>query len=115
MLPDAEHLGPVPFMRSAKNGFDAKNQFAWTERFHHIVIGAELKSDDTIDFFAACGEHDDGYAAGDLVLAQSPANFHAVDIGKHQVENDQIGRMFLDRSREPCGRFRPSRLRNRPA
>ena len=88
-----------------ENRFDPQHQFARAEGFHHVVVGAEFESDDAVDFFAARRQHDDGNPAGVFTLAQGPADFHAVDVRQHEIENDQIRRLLSERSPEPYGRL----------
>src|SRR5262249_31137901 len=65
-------------------------------RLGNVVVRAELKSNHTIDFFATRGQHDDGNPASILALAKCAADFHAIDIGKHQIEDYEIGKLALN-------------------
>jgi hypothetical protein len=60
-------------------------------------VGPALKADDTIGLLAQCGEHHDrdGPAGPQL-----PADLEAVNAGQHQVQDDQVRRLFGD-SRGP--------------
>ena len=73
---------------AAQHGVDARHQFAGTEGFGQVVVGAHFQTDDAVDLVALGGEHDDG----DLVLlaTQPPADRQAILAGHHQVEHDQI-------------------------
>ena len=58
------------------------------ERLGHVVVGAELEADDRVDVVVAGGEHEDRRVAAPPELA---ADLEAVDLGEHQVEDDEVG------------------------
>jgi hypothetical protein len=46
-------------LRTAGNGTHPGQELAESERLDHVVVGAELEADDTIDLLSARGHHDD--------------------------------------------------------
>jgi hypothetical protein len=92
---DPQYLARL-LLHASKDRSDAQYELARAERLHDVVVCSELESDDTIDFFAAGGQHDDRYAARAFMLPQSPADFDPVNVGEHEVEDDKVGGMFLD-------------------
>jgi transcription elongation factor GreA len=88
----------------AQHGLDPGHQFARAERFADVVVGAKLQTDDTVDFVAPGGQHDDRWSA---LLAQLATDLKAIDAGQHQVE-DHKGHTFVAsqaESRLPVGGF----------
>jgi hypothetical protein len=59
---------------AAQDRFHARDHFAWTVGFAHVVIGAKLESDDAVDFTRARGQHDDRHVE---FGADFPKNFEA--------------------------------------
>src|SRR5262245_18459263 len=79
-----------------EDGLDSKHQFSRTERFWDVVVGSKFETNNPVDLFAPSRQHDDGDVACGLALPQGPAYLHPVDIGKHEIEDDQVGRLLLD-------------------
>ena len=52
-----------------------------------VVVGADLKADDTILFGAAGSQHQDGNVRA---CPDGPAHIESVGIGKHEIEDDRI-------------------------
>ena len=70
----------------AKDGADAGDQLARVERLGDVVVGAQLEPDDRVDVLGARGQHDDRRLAATADLA---AHLPAVQLGEHQVEDDE--------------------------
>ena len=71
---------------SAQDGFYACSEFARAERFYEVVIAADLKADDAVDFAGSRGEEDDrdvGFCADGF------AELEAATIGQADIENDE--------------------------
>src|SRR6266851_1268880 len=78
---------------AAQLGRDAGNELPWAEGFHHVVVGADAQSADAIGFFGARGQQDD--RDSDVRLPELLADFQAVHSREHDVEDDDVRRMFL--------------------
>ena len=74
--------------RSAQQCAHAGDHAREGEWFGDVIIRADLQACDLIDLLREGGEHDDGYVA---FTAQDAADFAPVDVGEHQVEDDEIG------------------------
>ncbi len=67
---------------AAEDGTDAGGELAGIKRLREIVVRAQFQADDSIDVFAARGEHKDG----DLALgAKALEDLEAVQTGEHDV------------------------------
>ena len=78
---------------AAEHRMDAGKQFARVEGFGDVVVGAELKTDNTVLDLALSRQHDDGDIRG---IANGAANALAGDLGEHKVEHDQVKLMLLE-------------------
>ncbi len=76
----------------------AQDEFAGAERFGDVVVGAQLEAKDAVNLGGLGSEHNDRDAGGGGVAAQEFADLEPVDLGEHDVEEDEI------RGLEP-GRF----------
>ena len=72
--------------RAAKNRLHAGDELARVERLRQVVVGADLEADDLVDVLVARGEHQDRHLGA---AAQTAADLDPVDVGQHQVEDDQ--------------------------
>jgi len=80
-------LGLAPLRRdAAKDRLHPRDELPGIERLRHVVVGADLEPDDLVDVLVARGQHQDRDVGA---LAQAPADLDAVDVGQHQVEDDQ--------------------------
>ena len=64
-----------------------------TEGLGHVVVGAEIQPADNVGFLALGGEHDDGHRLGPWLASQTLADGQPVEIGQHEVQEDQVGRL----------------------
>ena len=69
---------------TAQDGLHARQQFARLEGLGQVVVGAEFEADHAVHHVAARGEHDDRQLA---LLADGAAEFEAVHLGQHHVED----------------------------
>src|SRR4030095_6989877 len=82
---------------ASKNGFHAKNKFSWRKRFGDVVISAQLEPNDSVDLLASSSQHQNGNAARRGLQAESAANLKAVNVRKHDVENNKVRRLLLNK------------------
>ena len=75
------HVGPAQYR------LDAAHEFAGRERLGHVVVCAELESEDAVDLVAARGQHDDRDVG---LSAQIAGDVESGLARKHDVENDKI-------------------------
>ena len=73
---------------TAQRRAHARHQLAQAERFGHVVVGADLESDDRVDLGVASGDHDDGHLR---TRPKLPAHVDARDARQHDVEQDERG------------------------
>jgi len=92
---DAEDVASI-FAYATENRFHTQDKLAWAERLHHIIVRADFESNDAIDLFGSSRKHNDRNAPGVIALAKRSTDFQTVDVREHNVEDDQIGWMFLD-------------------
>lgn len=112
---EVEYLdgGLVGLMGTAEQSANAGDELARRERLNQIVVGAELKTDNTVLDLALSRQHDDGDIRG---IANGAANALAGDLGEHKVEHDQVELMLLellDRGLAIADAHQPSSLRAR--
>src|SRR5229473_8368509 len=84
-------------LRATEQRFDARQQFARAERLGHVIVGTHLQAHNTIGFFAARGEHENGQTIERVIPANFPADIEPGNFGKHEVEKQEIRRRFLQR------------------
>ena len=71
----------------------AGDELARVERLGQVVVGADLEADDLVDVLVAGGQHQDRNVGA---LADPAADLDPVDVGEHQVEDDQGRRRGLE-------------------
>ena len=79
--------------RPAQHGADAKCKLPRRERLRHVVVGAELEPDDSVDLVAACGDEDHGQIE---VRSHPATELEAVRPRQHDVEDDKRQRLSFD-------------------
>src|SRR5258706_363283 len=82
-------------LRTAEQRFDARQQFAGAERLGDVIIRAHLQAHNAIGFIAPRGEHQNGETIQRVIPANFPANVEPGNLGKHEVEKQQIRRRLL--------------------
>ena len=68
-------------------GVDSGHQFPHAERLGHVIISAEIQTNDFVHLLAFGGKHEDG--SGDFPGAQLLAHVVAAQAGQHDVEHDE--------------------------
>jgi hypothetical protein len=68
--------------------FDGFDEFLEIDRLDHISVHAELIAPYKVLFFAGGGEHDDGDAFEEGILAHLAKHFEAVHLRHFQIEQD---------------------------
>jgi hypothetical protein len=77
-------------LRATQDRPDAGDDFAGRKGFGHIVVAAELESEDAIDFTVARGEEKHRHGGG---FAQGPANIETAHVGQADVEDEEVVRL----------------------
>ena len=90
------------WLGATEQGFDAGDEFAGAEGLGDVIIGAHFEAYDAVGFVAARGEHQDGKTVEGFVLADFAADVQAGHFREHEIEQEKIGRCFLER-REAAG------------
>src|SRR5438552_3210963 len=75
-------------------GRDPGQQLAGAEGFGDVVVGADLQPDHNVNLFGLGAEDDDRHPQAGF--ANVPADVETRNIGKHDVEQDQVGLIELD-------------------
>src|SRR2546427_2468077 len=75
------------------------------ERLRHVVVGAELESENLVPFLDPARDHDHGDSGEIRVLLEAPADLPAVQLGHHDVEQDHV-RTDLARQPQSVGAVR---------
>ena len=82
---------------AAEDGADAGHQLPHAERLGQVVVRAELQTGDAVALRAARGEHEDGNRPGGLVAPQLAADGQPVEVGKVDIEDDEVALALLHR------------------
>ena len=69
---------------------NAKKEFTGTEGFYDVVGCAELETENAVDFACPRADDDDRDVSGPGISAKDFAQFEAVKIREHEVEDDDI-------------------------
>ena len=84
-LHDAAFLGGG--LGTAQQRHHAGGELRERERLGHVVVGADAKADDLVQLAVARAQHQHG---GRGLLAEDATHLEAAELGKHQVEHDEI-------------------------
>lgn len=104
--PEAQQLwtGFVTHSRTTQDRADARDDLAWRKRFDDVVIGAELESDDAIDFVGSRRDHDERCL--ETLTAQRASDIESVDPGKADIEKREVDAISARaKSSEAVSRF----------
>src|SRR3954471_2395033 len=71
-----------------------RHEFPDGEGLGHVVVRTELQADDPIYLVVAGGKHYDGHVA---LRPDPPYDLRAIELGEHDVENDQVRLVHLER------------------
>lgn len=85
-------------LRAPQHRTDAREQLARVEGLAEIVIGAELEPDDAVDVVSPRGEHEDRRPLHGRLRAHLLAQLEAVLARQHEVEQERIERLRLQRA-----------------
>src|SRR5438309_782403 len=69
-----------------ENGSHPGHGLAWVEGLREVVVGADLEARDLVEIVVARRQHQHGQRAR---LANPPADLDPVEVGEHQVQNDE--------------------------
>ncbi len=72
----------------AQQRTDSGHQLARTVGLGHVVVGAEVETEQQVVLVGPRGQHQDPH---DRLLTQDPANVVAVDLRHHHVQQQQVG------------------------
>ena len=81
-----------------RDRFHPSDEFARRERLDHIIIDAEFKGHDAIDFITACRQHDDRQLH--TVATEHTRNVETIDRRKARVEHEHIDGTTTKRQRQ---------------
>jgi hypothetical protein len=84
-------------------GFDAGDQLSGAERLGHVVVAADLETEHAVDLVGAGREKQDRRARQRRRPANLAAQLEAIHLGKHHVEQDEVGFQPLERFQSPLG------------
>src|SRR5262249_39760085 len=73
---------------AAQDRFHAYHELSHAERLGNVVVGAELKANDSVRLFGAGGKHDDGNIAG---RPEPSTDIKSAGRRQHDIEDDQVG------------------------
>ena len=69
---------------------DARDQFAHEERLHHVIVRADLQTDDAVGFGGPRRQEDHGNVAQVRIGAELLTDLQAIAIGQHDIEQHQV-------------------------
>src|SRR6478672_3347378 len=79
------------FFAAAQNCANAQDDFARAERLGHVIVSAEFQTDDSINLFCFCRQHENRNVRRCRIAFQNPADLESGHLWQHQVKNDEIG------------------------
>ena len=83
---------------SPHNRPNAQDHFAGAERLRHVIVGAKLQADNSIDLFRLRSQHHDWDLARRGIAFQDFADFQPRHFRQHEIENEKVrflGARFL--------------------
>ena len=88
---------PFPEIRQAHQmRAHARHELTGLERFRDVVVAAHLESAHALLDVAFARHENDRRKLHGRVLAHSPAEFEAVELGHHHVHDDQVRQLLFD-------------------
>jgi len=81
--------------RAAQDIPEAGHEDPRAERLGHVVVCAEFDAGDDIGLLALRGDHHDRDGAGVLALLELAADLESIEVGQHQIEDDQVRLLTL--------------------
>ena len=85
--------------RTFQHGLDARNQFTRTNRFGDVIVGPGPEGFHLAIGLRPGGEHDDRHVRHARIGLDMPADFIAVHLRHHDIQNDQVWQ-FLSQETE---------------
>src|SRR5712692_5201071 len=89
------NLDHLPFLDrarlAAQHSPHPRHEFARAEWFHHVIVCADFKAQNAIDFLSLGSQENNGNVFEALIGAKAPANLDAVHIRQQDVQHHQIG------------------------
>jgi len=83
-----------PFIpKASQHRLDTGHKLPGIKGFGDIIVGTKLQSKDLVDNVIPGCQHDDG---GPSSARHFPAEIMSADIGKHQIQYDQVGHEGLE-------------------
>ena len=80
-------------LRAPQERPHARAELADRERLRDVVVGSELQPDHLVELVVTRREHDDRHRAG---RPQPLADLEAVELRKHDVQHDEVGRRLAE-------------------
>ena len=74
--------------RTSQESFDTSHQFSRVKRFRYIGVGTEFQADHFVANLVACRQQEDW--GGQSGQTHGVADVQPTQMGKHDVENNQI-------------------------
>jgi signal transduction histidine kinase len=99
--PDLDRALLISSAAAPHDGSDPSRELARLEGFDDVVVRAELESEHPIDLLAPGREHHDGDVR---LLADLPSEISAVPVGKHHIEQHEVGRLASEGLSSACKR-----------
>ena len=91
---EREPFRPVQLrVRTAKHGSYPRDELSRRERLRHVVVRAELETDDAVSLLAPGRQHDHRQLRA---VADPAAELETVHARQHQIEHDERGLILLD-------------------
>src|SRR3954447_605438 len=78
---------------AAQDRAHSRDELARVEGLRHVVVGADLEPDDLVDVLVTRREHQHRHVAR---LPDALADLDAVDVGQHQIQDDESRLLRLD-------------------
>src|SRR3954471_6163531 len=92
-VPEHTAIGPRLSPAGAEDGTPPRHELARIEGLREVVVGADLEARDLVEVVVARRQHQHGQRAR---LADPPADLDPVEVGQHQVEDDERGSVDAD-------------------
>ena len=73
-----------------KMSLDARHQFARTKRLGDVIVSSEFQAKNAVHFIGPGRQKQNGSARQRRCFANLTAELKAIDIGQHDIENNEI-------------------------
>jgi hypothetical protein len=95
-------------LRAPQERANSCNQLPGPKRLGYVIVRANFKSDNTVDFSAQSGQHDDRNHRG---RSQSPANAQSVFAGQHDVQDNDVRDLPREKGVHTVGGWRNGNMK----